>query len=538
MRTRTDVQLHIFCDASEQAFASVAYLRIAGPSGIDIAFIMSKTRVAPLKPISIPRLELQAAVMGSRLATCIKDGHAIDVGQVYYWTDSRTVLCWIRSDARRYKQFVSHRVGEILEASEVSEWHWIPTALNVADDATRDIKPVELHTNSRWLKGPPFLLEPKDSWPKEEIESKPTVQPDTYVELELKREFVAVHCDQKSCLPDVHRFSSLIRLLRTTARVLKFPQLCRKRKQNVSQKISTSDLDEAELRWIQLSQQQCFGDELDHMMKKKNVLKSSRLYMLSPIMDNKGIMRVTGRIENADVSTDVKSPIILDPKHPFTKLLIKHQHEQSNHCGQETVLNELRQRFWILNARAAVRKTWASCNMCRIRRAKRNQPQMGLLPECKLKAGDRPFTYTGVDYFGPMEVTVKRRREKRYGVLFTCLTTRAVHLELAISLSTNSCMMAIRRFISRRGQPDEFWSDNGKNFRGADNELRAAFKELQKDEFLERLALKRIRWNFNPPSTPHLGGCWERLVRSVKTSLRVVLKECAPREEVLLTLLH
>jgi len=138
-----------------------------------------------------------------------------------------------------------------------------------------------------------------------------------------------------------------------------------------------------------------------------------------------------------------------------------------------------------------------------------------------------------MDYFGPMLVTVKRRKEKRYGVIFTCLSTRAIHLEIAASLTTDSCIMAIRRFIARRGQLLEIYSDNGKNLRGAQKELKLAMKDLDHGELYRKCSGMQIKWNFLPPVTPHMGGCWERLVRSVKTALRVTLKEMAPRKEVL-----
>jgi hypothetical protein len=162
---------------------------------------------------------------------------------------------------------------------------------------------------------------------------------------------------------------------------------------------------------------------------------------------------------------------------------------------------------------------------------------MGNIPDCRLQPNTFPFCKTGVDYFGPMEVVVRRSREKRYGVLFTCLSTRAVHLELAGSLSTDSCIIAIRRFISRRGNPLEIHSDNGTNFKGAAVELKKAINEMDQEKIGDVCNSKGIQWHFIPPHAPHMGGCWERLVRSVKVALAAVLKERSPKEEVLMTLL-
>lgn len=149
----------------------------------------------------------------------------------------------------------------------------------------------------------------------------------------------------------------------------------------------------------------------------------------------------------------------------------------------------------------------------------------------------RPFTYTGVDYFGPIEVTIGRRREKRWGVIFTCLTTRAIHLELASSLFTDSAIMAVRRMIARRGCPTEMMSDNGTNFRGAETELKRALLDVNWDRIEDFAVNKGFKWKFIPPAAPHMGGCWERLIKCVKTALKAILKERAPREETLRTLL-
>jgi len=536
MRKRQSVQLHVFCDASEQAFAAVAYMRITLPDRVDVAFLIGKTRVAPLRPISIPRLELQAAVMGARLASSLKNYHSIKFDETYLWSDSRTVLCWIRSDVRKYKQFVAHRVGEILETTEVGSWRWIPTTANVADDATRDVKPAELNSTSRWLLGPSFLHHPEHEWPKETKADMVLINSQFY-EQEMKSECVAV-CVQfeHAALPDISRFSSWLKLIRTTARVRKFIELTRKSTKD--KQLTADDIRQAEIQWLSAAQWDKFAVELSLLSNSKQIPGKSRLLSLCPYVDDDGLMRVRGRIDNAVLSsTDKKRPIILDPKHPYTKLLIKHYHEIGRHCGQETVLNELRQRYWILDARSAVRSAWNACNLCRIRRSNPVVPEMGMLPTNRVVPSQRPFTFTGVDYFGPMYVTVRRRREKRYGVIFTCLATRAIHLELAASLTTDSCIMAINRFIGRRGQPLEFYSDNGRNLRGAERELREALSHLNTDDLYEKLSLRMMKWNFIPPGAPHMGGCWERLIRSVKTALRVSLKEVAPPEEVLQTLM-
>lgn len=170
---------------------------------------------------------------------------------------------------------------------------------------------------------------------------------------------------------------------------------------------------------------------------------------------------------------------------------------------------------------------------CRIRRQIPTVPPTGDHPRSRLAHHQRPFTYTGLDYFGPLTVTVGRGTQKRYVALFTCLTVRAIHLEVVPSLSDDSAVMALRRMIARRGCPTELWSDNGTNFHAADQELREAFDRATHEEPAQR----QITWRFIPAGAPFMGGAWERLVASTKVALRAVLQERRPDDETLSTLL-
>ncbi|CAG7822003.1 unnamed protein product, partial [Allacma fusca] len=163
----TSTQLHIMVDASSKAFSAVAYLRVETPDGIHVSLVLARARVAPLKPLTIPKLELQAAVMGSRLAQNIKKEIQVPINSTFLWSDSQTVISWIKSDTPSPRQFVSHRIGEILELTEVNDWRWIPSGENVADDATRCNPEIQFSPESRWYTGPLFLQLPESHWPKE-----------------------------------------------------------------------------------------------------------------------------------------------------------------------------------------------------------------------------------------------------------------------------------------------------------------------------------------------------------------------------------
>ncbi|KAM8701708.1 hypothetical protein ACLKA7_007693 [Drosophila subpalustris] len=211
--------------------------------------------------------------------------------------------------------------------------------------------------------------------------------------------------------------------------------------------------------------------------------------------------------------------------------MVESYHRRYHHLHDEIVVNELRQRFWIFGLRALVREVSSACHACKIRRARPEPPEMGNLPQERLSPHTPPFTYTGVDYFGPIDIIVGRRHEKRWGVLFTCLTMRAVHLEIATSLSTDSFLCVLKSFVSRRGCPRRMMSDNGTNFRGASRILKAEVERISTREVEQRYP--EMEFVFIPPGSPHMGGAWERLVRSTKSILSEILPSGGLREEIL-----
>lgn len=221
MRKAESIQLHVFCDGSESGYASCAFLRIQTGGSLTVKFVMGKCRVAPLKGLSVPRMELQAALLGSRLARSIKEAHRdqFQIDKTVFWTDSRTVLCWVRSTTGRFAQFVSTRGGEIMEISDPKSWLWVPTAQNVADDATRFVKNLEYHSKSRWLTGSSFLLTDEEDWPKE----KKVDVPEEVLERKDSQLDVVHVCSvvtgsrEDLKLPDIGQFSSWHRLIRATA---------------------------------------------------------------------------------------------------------------------------------------------------------------------------------------------------------------------------------------------------------------------------------------------------------------------------------
>lgn len=531
--TQSSIDLHTFVDASVKAYGAACYVRTSNDELTTVSFLMGKSRVAPLKPTTIPKLELQAAVLGTRLAQTVKNAMNLEFNSCYFWSDSQAVLGWIRTEEIcELDVYVRNRVGEIHESSDPRYWRWVPTKLNVADDVTR------CKTSVNWLQGPEFLLKSEDQWPKEPVKTleKPNVTERTNV---LLTEDAETEKKRFEILPDIKRFSLYLRLIRATAwilHLLRIFQAKRERRQFESELIP-EEISAAEELWIKKSQAESFEEELQMLKKGLGVKKSSRIYNLNPILDEKGVIRIQGRLKYADLPESTKQPAIIDSKHEFTKMYLKRMHAESGHLGTEYVLNQARKRFWILKGRVTLKKIRLDCVICRKLKNRPVTPQMADLPGFRVTPTTRPFEETGMDYFGPITVTVGRRHEKRYGALFTCLATRAVHIEVTSSLNTDSALMAIRRFASRRGWPTTIHSDNGTNLMGAEKEINDAIKELDNRKITQWCTTKGTKWIFNPPGAPHMGGAWERLVKSVKTSLRVILKEQHPKDEVLQTLI-
>ena len=313
------------------------------------------------------------------------------------------------------------------------------------------------------------------------------------------------------------------------------------------QKTETTGLSQAPL-WIRLnlkmpnhrlfylSQAESFHVEESSLLKSTPLSKISKLAQFSPFIGPNGLLRASGRTKNLDVATfDVKHPILLDARHPLVRLLLEHTHVQHCHQGVDYLRALIQQRLAVEKLRATLRTMVSRCVTCRKRRAETVAPVMADLPRERITFKEPPFSNTGVDYFGPFFGTVRRSTEKRWGFLFTYLTTRAVHFEVVSSMDTSSCVMGIERFCARRGIPSVIWSDNGTNFVASEKELLSNINNWNQQVLGETLVKKGIKWKFNPPSAPHHGGVWESLVRSFKHVFYAVSGNRRLTDEVLTT---
>ena len=301
--------------------------------------------------------------------------------------------------------------------------------------------------------------------------------------------------------------------------------------------LTLEELNQATYVIVKVVQTDAFSEEISSIQTKGEVKRTSNIADLRPTFDD-GILRVGGRLQHAlELSLDEKHPMILPKKHHLSKLIVQHYHETTAHSGREQTLCELRRQFWIVCGRTLVKTAVRSCIKCRRMNARPLEQVMAPLPKTRVEAYHPPFTYTGVDLFGPLVVKRGRGTVKRWGCLFTCLTTRAVYLEVVPSLEADDFIMVLRQFVSRRGPPKEIWSDRGTNFVGANRELRESVAQWNEDKIGKQLQQKGIKWIFQPPASPHMSGVWERLVKITKKHLKSVSGDGLLNDHELRTLL-
>ena len=405
------------------------------------------------------------------------------------------------------------------------------------------------HENGHFYAPLPWRSDVKQPRPPEAAAPFKGQLPDDFHFVENKQ--VAVSRVQETCgtVDDlIVRFSSLYRLKVACAWHRRFIAFLKDKSSVRKGGITVDELEAAELRLVAYVQRQVFGPvfkilesevRLPNKVIKRELKENSQLrclYKTSPILFE-GLLRVGGRLEYATIDFSAKHPAILPYQHHLTNLLIRYHHVKCGHSGTSFTWTSIRQKYWILKGGAAVRRELNQCVICRKRSVPRGQQQMADLPRSRLVSNEPPFLYVGIDYFGPILVKRARSQLKRYGCVISCLTTRAVHIEVADDMTTDCFINAFRRFIARRGHPKKVFSDNGTNFKGAESILRKELSRLNQSKMDEYFKQTGIKWNFNPPAASHMGGAWERMIRSIRRILDILLKSQVVTDDVLHTLL-
>ena len=527
----TECYLHGFGDASKKAYCAMVYFVYRTDDGqAHVRLVASKTRVAPLKELTIPRLELMSARILAQLMNTVRNTlqSQVTIDGVRFWLDSKTTLSWIRNKGE-WKQFVRHRVNEILRLTDKEEWAHCSTLENPADLGSRGVLASQLKEDELWWLGPRWLTGRKEDWPMK-IENFQT--PESLLEVKKSTSALLVETkgeDGVAVVVPLNDYSKLQRLVCVVAWVRRFLNNLKaawEKKEDAKRagKLEVGELNEAELELIKSAQ--------DKLRKQGNF---EQLVSELGIVKQGGILRCKGRLVNSDLEFDARRPFILPRKHHLTELIVRDCHERVHRSGLRATLAQLRSKYWVPKGRQEVKRVLSECATCKKLKGKPySSPPTSALPEFRVREAP-PFSRVGVDFAGPLYVKSKMGgMEKVYIALFSCCVTRAIHLELVEDLSAAAFRRCLRRFTARRGTPALVVSDNAKTFQATEKALNELFDhpEIQAD-----LGHMRVEWKFNLERAPWWGGFFEGMVASVKDCLRKTLGNARLSYEELLTVL-
>lgn len=531
------IELHGFADASKLAYGACVYVKSHSESGeVKVALLCSKSKVAPLKTQTIPRLELCAALLISKLIRKAKVALDISIDSITYWSDSTIVLSWLKTQPCVLPVFVSNRVAKIQEYADDGEWRHVPTKLNPADCLSRGLQPKALLSESMWWKGPEFLKRSEVEWPE--------IPANIFIAETNLESIVNLHIRLPSESEFDHimnRFSDLNKIVNCVAYVKRFIHNIKHRLERITGPISLDEKEKALTCVVKAAQARSFSNEIKALSSGATHLRG-RLSTVNAFIDEHTVLRVGGRLSNSGYSFDKKYPILLASDHVLTKLIIESEHRKLMHAGPQLLLATIRERFWPLGGRSLVKKIVKQCVTCAKANPKIAKFIMGNLPKSRVSPTP-PFATTGVDYAGPFLIQNKSGRGCRlvkcWISLFVCFSTKALHIEIVSDLTKESFISALRRFVSRRGKPNQIHSDNGTSFVGANNELMELGEFLTREHVSLGMSIENlgIDWHFIPAYSPHFGGIWEAGVKSVKYHLRRVASNARLTYEQFYTLL-
>ena len=417
------VELHGFSDASLQAYGACIYLISFEENDIPkVELLCAKTRVSPLKPTTIPRLELCGAVLLSKLAESVLKSININISKITLWSDSTIVLSWLKLPPKSLKTFVCNRVADILDTVPNANWRYVPTEFNPSDLLTRGVSPSVLINNDLWWHGPSWLKDDEASWPQIDLNKNKIP--------ELK-DSTQVNCSTVSQTSFFSNFSKLSRLQRTVAYCLRFRHNCALVKQGRTYgPLSTKELQNSLMVLVKLAQHESFPEEIKCLQQNKNV-KTSALKVLTPFLDSDGLLRVGGRLANSSFSYNKKHPLLLSGKHALSNMIVTAEHLRLLHAGPQLMASSIRDKFWITSCRNLAKNITRSCITCFRHAPNISEPIMSNLPVSRTMPNP-PFHSCGVDYAGPLFIKDRKGRgcktTKVYICLFVCFTTKAVHM--------------------------------------------------------------------------------------------------------------
>jgi Pao retrotransposon peptidase len=505
--SEASLTLHVFVDAGVDAYAACVYLHIQYGDAVCVRLVAAKARVTPIKYLSIPKQELMSAVLGARLLNSVMKWHRrLNFVDYTCWTDSEVTYKWIVSHHPHKNRVhgTTHRGDQGYNFRRQM--------------ATRSYKERIIdysnHTHE-WFVGPEFLYRPEAEWPKSSAKIK-----DCELVMTISTKNVIVAEDES--LIGITNVSANVRANwslygRVTAKALRFADhvsIVHPRNQ-LKGLCSPEEIERAENYLIRKVQSEVYKKEYARLAAGKN----SKLASLSVFMcpHHTQLIRCRTRLgENFPFNT--RAPPILPNNHELTDSIVRHYHQKHMHVGDNALIGSLRTRVWVVSAKRAVRRCRA-----RVSKSKNSPPptEFADLPDFRLDISQKPFYYTGSDLFGPLDTYVGRSRHTRqvWIIIFTCLVTRAIYLEVLDEMSTECFLMALDKLWARRGPLKHLYTDNGRNYIGG-----AAI--LANDKFQNSLLERKLVWHFSPPYTPQFGGTWERLIKDIKRGLEASIGKC------------
>lgn len=529
------IQLHGFCDGSGKAYAAVIYFRSISSNGkISINFVVAKTRVNPIKHVTLPRIELCAAYLLSQLCSLVVEAVPIVIKEIYLWSDSQIVLNWINSPPTKGNQFVTNRATHIKSLVPQAIWTYVPSSSNPADCASRGIFPKNLVNHKLWWTGPEWLHTDVNlplSFVKGSEESKTPNEIMNHVTLNREKSFPEF----------LIKFSSYSKLCRIVAYCRRFIHNSSHPYNKHTGMLNADEISNAINVIMKQIQEFEFPVELKLLKTNQPLPSNSKYLSLNIFLDEQGFIRVGGRLSrHQSLNQDQKYPILLPKNHAITTLLIQYYHKKHFHASAQLILSLIRQKFWFVDGRSVIRHVLKNCILCKRLKGQGCQQMMGDLPPERITP-IRPFSKVGIDFAGPIitkpNLPRSKIRLKSYICVIVCMSTKAIHIEVVSDLSAQALLAALRRFTSRRGLPSDIFSDNGKNFKGVSNHLKQLFQIVQSDDIQNFISTSLIKWHFIPPYSPHFGGLWESAVKLTKNLLVKACKTSILNFEELTTLL-
>ncbi len=530
--------LHGFCDASAVAYGAALYLRSVHDDGsTSVSLVTAKARVAPVRPITIPKAELLGAHLLAKMLHHTLTILSIPPSNVFAWTDSEIVLYWLPKHPSQLDRFVANRVHAFQELIPPQVWRHVRSADNPADLASHGVRAPDLATSTLWWYGPPWLSLPPTAWPTHKLSRPPSatcclaIRPSSAMP-QAQLDFLNVLWS---------RFSSSHTLVRVAAWILRLTKKTGHPKPDL---LSSKETSKAKALIFRLAQLQFLPEVFLSTINKTQLPRNHGLHRSVISLADAGHLVVHSRVrDRADPSTP-KKLIPLFAKSPLIKLLIRTLHVTHSHAGISALHSVLAHTYYIPNLRNLLKQVSRSCPSCQRAYAQPLCHQMGMLP-CSRTTSAPPFDRIGVDFAGPFVICQGYTRKlvlvKTYATVFIYFTTKAIHLDLCSSLSTQDFMATFCHFVARRDCPSHLYTDNGTNFLGAREEIRELQKLAESKETRQAMATftqeNEINWHNIPPRALHFGGLWEAAVRSMKTLLRKNLQPHALRFEELYTLL-